>query len=49
MARTTKTRRIEDIRAELEERIARLADLHARGNRACSKYDLSMGYTALWY
>jgi len=36
----------EELEAGLAESRARLADLEARGNDACSAYDLRMGYDA---
>jgi hypothetical protein len=39
----------EDILADIEERKERIKDLQARGDEACSKYDLMFGYDANFY
>jgi len=44
-----KKRDIEDIKKEIISRKKRLTDLKEKGDDACSKYDLKMGYNADFY
>jgi hypothetical protein len=44
-----KKRSVQAIQADLEERKRRLSEIQTLGDKACSQYDLSMGYNAAYY